>query len=256
MHEQDIIIRSKQQVSPDNIKAWLQAGITHGINLFFPPRCVACQQAGSWFCPSCAQQVEAVGDTICLQCGRPMPRLQKRCDACWAENTPALSMMRIAAIHASPLREAIHALKYERRSELATALARYLVVVTVESSWRLTYLNVDGVIPVPLHRQRYQQRGYNQAALLAESFCDTLALPLRDTWLSRERSTQSQVGLSAIERQQNVSQAFVAASDVRDKRLLLIDDVYTTGATLQACARALQDAGATAVYGLALACPR
>ena len=103
---------------------------------------------------------------------------------------------------------------------------------------------------------RYQERGYNQAELLASAFCDRVQLPLQAGWLVRQRSTHSQVGLTAVERQRNVEDAFVAADAVLGKRLLLIDDVYTTGATMRACAQAALDAGAAIVYGLALACPR
>ena len=119
-----------------------------------------------------------------------------------------------------------------------------------------TLRSIDGVVPVPLSRERREERGYNQAELLASAFCYGVQLPLCSAWLVRQRATQSQVGLSAVERRHNVQGAFMAASAVAGKRILLVDDVYTTGATMQACAEAALNAGATAVYGLALACPR
>jgi ComF family protein len=167
-----------------------------------------------------------------------------------------LSGVRIAALHTSPLREMIHALKYEQQPELAAPLARYLVALAQTLPWWGAFPSVDGVVPVPLSSARYQERGYNQAELLAGAFCDRVQLPLQADWLIRQRSTHSQVGLTAGERQRNVEDAFLATHAVFGKRLLLIDDVFTTGATMRACAQAALDAGAVAVYGLALACPR
>ncbi len=176
-------------------------------------------------------------------------------------------MVRIAALHHTPLRESIHALKYENRRELADPLARYLVAAFIEPapvSAGITSKGemasrigpLDGVLPVPLHQERLVERGYNQSELLAQAFCVRLQLPLRTAWLTRQRATHSQVGLNAVARRTNVDDAFLANSAVQGKRLLLIDDVYTTGATMQACATALAQAGAAAVYGLALACPQ
>lgn len=167
-----------------------------------------------------------------------------------------LSGVRIAALHASPLRELIHAFKYEQQPELAAPLARYLVALVQTLPWSGVFPSVDGVVPVPLYSVRHAERGYNQAELLAGAFCHRVQLPLYAGWLVRQRSTQSQVGLTAGERQRNVEDAFLATNAVFGKRLLLIDDVYTTGATMRACAQAALDAGAVAVYGLALACPR
>jgi len=165
-------------------------------------------------------------------------------------------MIRVAAIHTAPLRQAIHALKYGGQRELASPLARYLVAALLDVPWAAAYQRVDGVIPVPLHEDRRLERGYNQSELLAEAYCQRAKVPLATHWLARQRATRSQVGLTAAERQSNVDDAFVAAPAVLGKRIIVLDDVYTTGATLDACAHALVDAGAAAVYGLALACPR
>lgn len=165
-------------------------------------------------------------------------------------------LVRIAALHTTPLREAIHALKYDQHPELAKPLARYLVALIQTLPNAASFCAVDGVVPVPLYDARRQARGYNQAELLASAFCHSVQLPLRSAWLARQRATQSQVGLTVAERQQNVQDAFVAAQAVAGKRLLLIDDVYTTGATMRACAQAALAAGAQTVVGLALACPR
>ncbi len=232
----------------------LQTALT---DLLFPPQCVACGAYGAHLCAACAQLVQPVGPLICQCCGRPQASHIAKCRQCQQQPSPALTFTRIAALHTSPLREAIHALKYENCPELAEPLARYLIALVQPAfSWQRVLPIIDGVIPVPLHTERRQTRGYNQAELLASAFCRSVQLPLRSAWLVRQRSTQSQVGLTAAERQQNVQDAFVATHAVYGKRILLIDDVHTTGATMQACAQAAIDAGAACVYGLALACPK
>ena len=232
---------------------WLQSAI---LDFVFPPQCVACRAYGALLCATCAQRVQPVGSTICACCGRPQTTTVAQCEQCRQQAVISISSVRIAAIHLSPMREAIHAFKYGQQPELAAPLARYLLALVQSPSWQATLRLIDGVVPVPLNWARRQERGYNQAELLASAFCYGVQLPLCSAWLARQRATHSQVGLSAVERRQNVQGAFVAASAVAGKCILLVDDVYTTGATMQACAEAALNAGATAVYGLALACPK
>lgn len=224
-------------------------------DLFFPPRCVGCARAGFVFCPHCAQAVTPIAAPICAHCGRPQSQPVALCTACKTGGREAFSLLRVATVYSDPLRPAIHALKYGGQPELATPLARYLIAVAQQPPWPEILAGVDGVVPVPLHSQRLVERGYNQSALLAGVFAERMGLVHREGWLSRARQTRSQVGLSALERQQNVADAFTADSAVLGKRLLLIDDVFTTGATLTACAQALEEAGAAAIYGLVLSTP-
>lgn len=225
------------------------------LDFLFPPVCIACRVPGRLVCAACAQAVEPVGSTFCENCGRPQPFTVRQCPECQQQGATPLQGVRIAARYTSPLRELIHAFKYEHQPGLASPLARYLVALVQTQSWQNTFPSIDGVVPIPLYQARYQERGYNQAELLASAFCRSVQYPLRSAWLVRQRSTHSQVGLTAAERQRNVQDAFVATNTVLGKRILLIDDVYTTGATMRACAQAALDAGAIAVYGLALACP-
>ena len=224
-------------------------------DLFFPPQCVGCSKAGLVFCHQCAQSVDPVVEPICAHCGRPHALSAHLCHRCQAGERDALSLVRIATLYRAPLRPAIHALKYGGQPELAVPLARYLVAVAQQPPWPALLADIHGVVPVPLHAQRMAQRGYNQSALLAGELAAQMGLRLAESWLSRARQTQSQVGLSAAERQQNVADAFLADTNLAGKRLLLIDDLFTTGATLSACAQALQQAGAAAVYGLVLSTP-
>ncbi|MFN8487327.1 MAG: hypothetical protein U0350_07020 [Caldilineaceae bacterium] len=199
--------------------------------------------------------VEPTGSSICACCGKVQAQPTLECAECHLLLKKPLRFVRAAARYTGPLRQGIQGLKYAKRTELAPLLARYLVAEFAQSAWRAVHATLDGVVAVPLHRERLSERGYNQAELLASAFCQQAHLPLYADWIERQRSTRSQVGLDAWERQENVDDAFLASHQVENKVLLLIDDVYTTGATLRACASAALAAGAQAVYGLALAAP-
>jgi len=152
-------------------------------------------------------------------------------------------------------RQAIHQLKYRGRHSLVVALVELMV-----DYWRATPLPVDLLVPVPLHAARQRERGYNQAELLARAFGDRIGLPVANTGLRRTRSTRPQMSLNASDRRGNVQDAFTyqpstAGHDnmVKGRRVLVIDDVSTTGATLEACSLALKAGGASSVWGFTLA---
>lgn len=225
-----------------------------GLDLLFPPVCVACNRAGQSFCDHCAQAVQPVPRPLCDRCGRPLGA-ESACRFCWDDGENPLTLVRAAALFDHPLRPAIHHLKYEGRTELAPLLSRYLVAAFQDADWQDLPRPVDGVVPVPLHAERLAERGYNQSALLAQDFGRLTRLPVYPEWLTRQRHTRPQVGLNAQERRQNVDDAFHAAAAVAGRTILLIDDVYTTGATLWACAAALNLAGARTICALTLAQP-
>ncbi len=146
------------------------------------------------------------------------------------------------------LRKAIHAFKYEHRPELARVLGGLLSGYLCANP-----LPADAVTAVPLHSTRERARGYNQALLLARALGAQSHLPVWEDTLTRVRATRTQIELDAAERQANVKDAFAADERVAGKRLLLIDDVCTTGATMDECSAALKQRGAKSVWGLALA---
>jgi len=147
------------------------------------------------------------------------------------------------------LRTAIHRFKYSNMRLLAAPLGQLMSQYLLRNQ-----LPVDVIVPVPLHPHRLRERGYNQAALLAKEMEKALGLPLLEDALVRVRSTIPQVGLSARERRDNVRGAFHWADrSLEGQRILLVDDVCTTGATLEACSLALREGGVSVVWGLVLA---
>lgn len=147
------------------------------------------------------------------------------------------------------LRTAIHRLKYEG----VTALAHPLGCLMADY-WLTQPMPSDVLIPVPLHRDRHRRRGFNQAALLAEELSRQVNIPMDQTTLARHRATASQIGLDFEERRSNVHDAFQCVGNgLGGRRVLLVDDVYTSGSTLGACAVALIDGGASSVQALTLA---
>jgi len=157
--------------------------------------------------------------------------------------------VRAAAHLSGPLREAVHSFKYQGLRALAGVLGEILWDCWLAEPWA-----VDLVVPVPLHRRRQRERGYNQSALLCRELARRAHLPWREDALLRVQPTVPQVGLTAAERAANVRGVFQSQGDcLANRRVLLIDDVMTTGATVRECAEAVLAGGAVGVWGLVLA---
>jgi ComF family protein len=159
-----------------------------------------------------------------------------------------LADMRIAYIFQSPLREAVHQLKYRRVRRIAEPLGKLMAEHLIAHP-----VAIDAVVAIPLHGTRLAERGFNQAHVLASEVANLLDLPLIDVGLKRVRATEQQAHLDARARAENMRDAFAWEGAAPPRRLLLVDDVLTTGATMGACAIALRSAGAEAVHGMALA---
>ncbi|MGQ9490599.1 MAG: ComF family protein [Anaerolineae bacterium] len=216
------------------------------LDVLYPPRCPGCGRLGMLFCPACLARIEPMPAPACPRCGRPGPD-DKLCPDCLATPSP-LDAIVSAAVFAPPLRNAIHQLKYENNRSLAEPLAALMA-----TAWSRVPSPVDLIVPVPLHRQRLAERGYNQAALLARNLAEAVGVLVDERALVRARPTLQQVGLGREERIRNVAGAFSCRRDVVGRRVLLVDDVCTTGSTLEACAEALRQGGAAWVGGFTLA---
>jgi ComF family protein len=221
-------------------------------DLLFPPYCVKCERPGIWFCPTCLKDVVYFPAPHCMRCDLSLePHQMMRCTSCYENQFSYLEGLRVVGPYAEPLLRAIHALKYEKRKGVAKPLGKLMAQCWQERAGT----RVDGLLPVPLHPERERERGFNQSALLAESMMSILDIPVRYDLLWRTRATESQVRLDAQARQDNMLNAFAASAEVAGKRWLLVDDVTTTGATLEACAQALSQQAARSVWAITLARP-
>ncbi|HEY4689582.1 MAG TPA: ComF family protein, partial [Anaerolineae bacterium] len=209
--------------------------------------CGGCGIPGSLWCEPCQSNTLPLPSPACARCSQPGVH-SGLCSNCRA-SPPVIDSIRSMTLFEGRIRHAIHAFKYDRRAALADPLGDALACF-----WQHQPTPAQVVVPVPLHPRRQKERGYNQSELLARRLGHVAGLPVRPTVLHRTRVTASQMTLNAADRRANVADAFQAnAAAVRGLDVLLIDDVCTTGATLDACAMALKAAGAQAVHGLTLA---
>lgn len=217
------------------------------LDLLFPPRCAGCRLRGLWLCEGCAATLPRLQPPVCRYCGRPTKAVAT-CPDCW-KSRPATDGVVSPLLFQDTLRKLIHRFKYRNARYLAQPLAMLLA-----GEVRSSLPAADAIVPVPLHPSRLRKRGYNQAALLATALAPELGVRVVDGCLVRVRDTPPQMGLPAAERRRNVRNAFRCVDkQLAGLTIIVVDDVCTTGATLDACAKALKTGGAKVVYGLTLA---
>ncbi len=227
------------------------------VDILMPPRCLVCKHivAGrDTLCGSCWSSVHFIGAPYCDRLGLPLPYAtgEVTISAAALANPPAYDRARAAAHYSASMRTLIHQLKYSDRLEGRAMLVRWLI-----GAGRDLLPGADVVIPVPLSRGRLLWRHFNQSAFLGQELARQTGIGFSPMALVRHRATRPQVGLTEAQRRQNVAGAFAVRparrAEVADRNVLLIDDVITTGATVEACTRVLRRAGARRVDVLALA---
>jgi len=217
------------------------------IDLLFPPRCVGCGSGGSFLCPSCIRLLPRLYPPYCERCSIPIIR-GTLCPTC-LRSPPIIDGIRSLFWYQRAIRDAILWFKYKNLKALASPLAELMAEYL-----RSNPLPIDILVAVPLHPKRIRQRGYNQSYLLARELSRLSGLVLMEGSLIRLRDTTSQTILGAQERRSNVRGAFECKDQrLAGKRIGLIDDVCTTGSTLDACAAVLKERGGSSVWGLTLA---
>lgn len=221
------------------------------LELVYPPICVACDEVlpeAAFFCEDCEALVLDVPAPRCRSCAEPGAFPNARCPRCEQRPPPFVSAF-APLEHDGAVARAIHRYKYEQRSDLARPLASLLASMSAEFFRRAT----GPLVPIPLHRERFRERGYDQTTLLAVELGALLRRPVRDEWLVRQRATVRQVGLDEAARDSNLRGAFAAGPGVTGQDVVLLDDVYTTGATASEATRTLLASGARQVFVLTLA---
>jgi len=229
------------------VPRWAEVGGA-ALDFLFPRRCVGCGRAGDFFCGNCRRTLPRIAGPVCPRCGRPQAS-GIACPECvnWLSQ---LDGIRSPFRFDGAVRQAVHQLKYQNLRALAAPLGDFLAEFLETSD-----IAADVIVPVPLHSKRLRERGYNQSALLARKLGKGAGLPVVEGCLERVKATLPQARTTAVaERQQNMAGAFACRSErLKDRRVLLVDDVATSGATLDAAAAALKAGGAASVWGLTLA---
>ena len=221
--------------------------LNSALDVLFPRLCVRCGRPGAFLCSTCEATAVRIEPPVCPVCGTPRAS-ESLCPSC-ASHTKSISSIRSVFRLEGVIRRAIHELKYNNLRAIAPTLAAYLTSYVASADY-----NPDLIVPVPLHSSRQRHRGYNQSELIAAALARGTGISLDSNTLTRRRKTTSQVGSrTAHERLLNVEGAFSCKGDMRGKHILLVDDVCTTGATLESCAVALRREGAVHVWGLTVA---
>lgn len=212
--------------------------------LLWPSRCLACEADGEDGLDLCAACVAALpwNASACGRCAQPLPQPAEACGACLSTRTSALTEVHAACLYAPPLDRLLLRFKFHGDLAAGRLLAQLMAQAFADRP------RPAALLPVPLHRSRLRQRGYDQALELARPLAHSLDLPLLDSLLTRRHDTAPQSRLDAAARKRNLKDAFqVQASPLLPLHVTLIDDVMTTGATLQAAALALRRAGVARV---------
>ena len=216
------------------------------LGLLFPLSCSVCGSEGRYLCPGCEPKLPKLQEPYCQRCADPDE--EGVCDWCRAQ-PPAFDGVRAPYLMEEAVRGMIHHFKYRNLRAAAPELGRLLADYLEANPIR-----ADVLVPVPLHPRRERERGYNQAELLAREVGKRTGLPIDTQAVRRTRDTPPQVSMSGHDdRRRAVHEAFDCGSGLAGRRVMVIDDVVTSGSTMSACATALKAAGARSVWGLSVA---
>lgn len=229
-------------------------GVAFVKQLLFPRRCPICDEIvvpfGEKICPQCVPKRSLLMRSYCMKCGKKVQEQRELCEDC--RRRGHVFFRGRALYEYESVAASIYRFKYSGRQEYAEfygeELARYLGDFIRE-------MKPDALIPIPLHKSRQRARGYNQAALLARSLGRQLEVPVLEKYLLRVKKTTPLKRLNPKERQNNLKRAFnIRENDVKLKSVIMVDDIYTTGSTVDEAARVLMDCGVERVCFVALAC--
>jgi ComF family protein len=239
----------------------LKGAVARFLNIIYPKTCIACSKPlgnnaiDSLLCTDCWQGIERNIPPLCAICGRQIRESQISRSACKRCQRQSFSFDRSFSpcIYEGIIRELIHKFKYQNKEYLSSILAKLLIEFIYQ--YRITLDNFDLIMPVPLHAVRLREREFNQAELIAREIALKFSLPLSSSNLWRKSNRPAQMELNEEERWKNVRDCFALRnpSEVKEKNIILIDDVITTGATCSEVASVLKKFGSGSVWVLTLA---
>jgi competence protein ComFC len=230
------------------------------LDFVYPQHCAICKRylkrKERDICEVCWNSLVTLPDAFCPYCKSFMGGEDTKCSFC--ESTRKVGedlnffMVRSLGRFDDYYKELIHRFKYGKKIPLGKRLAQRLGETINDDS---NFLGSDFLIPVPLHKSRYRERGFNQSEIVAEEISKITGVSVLKNVLKRKKNTKDQTNLSPSQREENVRGAFVVTKPevINDKRIILVDDVITTGATLSECARMLKQAGAKEILGMTIA---
>ncbi|MGN0482414.1 MAG: ComF family protein [Lachnospiraceae bacterium] len=232
------------------------------LELLYPPRCPLCDEvkkipqpnesrfAGSYVCGPCFRTLQYTGETVCARCGKPISNPRKEyCDDCM-RHPHAFTQGKAVFHYQGSLRNSLYRFKYSNRRQYASFYGEE--AARLYGSWIYSH-HVEAIVPIPLHPKKKRQRGYNQAQLFAKELGKRLRIPVRTDLLKRIYYTNPQKELNARERKKNLKKALkISQTEVKLKNILIVDDIYTTGSTMDAAAEAFLEKGVQNIYFLTI----
>lgn len=224
------------------------------LGILYPRRCPICheivRERGALICASCKKEVRPIGEPACKKCGKPIGSpAQEYCRDC--SKGGHVYTRGLAVLHyTGKIKKSIYQMKFHNKREYIDFYGPYMAEVLGE---RIRRWDAQALVPVPLHGSKRRKRGFNQAELLAEKVGEELGIPVRTDLVERIRATKPQKELSRRERQNNLKGAFkISQYDVKLKKIILVDDIYTTGSTIDEIAGKLLEQGISEVYFISL----
>ena len=232
----------------------LQQTFNTAINFLYPTQCRICEKqiglsAVPFLCNICWDKIDFINPPFCDICG--IPNIDGTCEAC-ETNPPRFGKLRTIALYEGALQQAIHLFKFEKR----TNFAKYLIQLIIDNaSWDFNITEYDYIIPIPIHKIRLNERGFNQSIILSKGIAENYDVDVRTDLLIRRRHTSAQSSLDREKRKSNIIGAFGLENreQLQGKKLLVFDDVFTTGATVQEAVNVLWEADPTEIDVLTLA---
>jgi len=221
------------------------------LELLYPNTCCFCGKTNkNSRCFVCEKEIEYVKEPVCKICGKPISREEKECCADCERESHFFEQGKSVWIHKGPVRGSIYQFKYHNRRIYGEYYAKEMCRLYKE---KIREWDIDLIVPVPLHPKRKRQRGYNQAAVLAKLLGKHLRIPVEEHCVLRTKNTKPQKALENKERKKNMKDAFSVQKLKKEwKNILIIDDIYTTGSTINEVAKCLKKKGAQKVFFLTI----